>query len=1034
MANRWTPEQQEAINIENTNVIVSAGAGSGKTAVLSERVLRKIKDGTSINRLLILTFTKAAAKEMKERIRKKLKDEKYDEQVKLIDSSYITTFDSYSLSIVKKYYTYLHVDKNIKITDEALIDIRKKDILDKILDNKYKEGSESFSNLIYNFALKDDKDLKRLILTINKKLDLKYDKKEYLENYEKTYYSEEQINKTIEEFLNILENKVLQIKDLKQSLESNLEGKTLEKFRIEFSKMEEDFSYDNTLNFLNNFSMPRKTKDYTEEMTSIKDEIKSLIDDLKKLCIYEKIEDMKQSILNSRENTLEIVDILLKLHNEFEIVKQKEGLYDFNDISHLAIKLVKENETIREEIKNSFDEILIDEYQDTNDIQELFISQIQNNNVYMVGDIKQSIYRFRNANPYLFKTKYDNYSKNIGGKKIDLIKNFRSRDEVLNNINLIFNYIMDDDIGGANYIQDHQMVFGNMTYKNEGNTNQDYNMKVLTYEQDDTFKNIVKEAFIIASDIKNKIENKYQIFDKDKKILRNAEYSDFVILLDVKKNFTLYKQIFEYLNIPLLMYSDTDLTLSDDLFVLKNLIKLILLVHDNNYTEEFKYNYVSLARSFLFNYSDNDIFTTCINNNFKEDEIINKCKKISTTIDYLPLTQIFENILEEFNYLEKILTTKNIIDKEKRVEYITNLLNDLSDKNYNLYDLSYYLEQVIELGYNIKYKPYQSSVNSVKIMSIHTSKGLEFPICYLAGTENKFNTRDITEKISFDNNYGILLPEISEEVLPTIRTMLYKIKARREDISERIRLLYVLVTRAKEQFIIVMPEKEKETYLENKVSIVKRDKYISFNSILESIKPLLSEYTEKQENIKYTDEYLYQSNIKELEKDTEEKITLEEISFDNNQIEETHYSKNSINLIDKETRKVMDIGTEVHQILEEIDFNKPNLDELVPDKFIRNKIDKFIQSDIIKNNLNSTFYKEYEFIFTKENEIKRGIIDLLIENDKEMIIIDYKLNNVLDEAYTKQLNGYKEYISTITTKPIKVYLYSIIGEKFEEVI
>lgn len=1034
MANRWTPEQQEAINIENTNVIVSAGAGSGKTAVLSERVLRKIKDGTSINRLLILTFTKAAAKEMKERIRKKLKDEKYDEQVKLIDSSYITTFDSYSLSIVKKYYTYLHVDKNIKITDEALIDIRKKDILDKILDNKYKEGSESFSNLIYNFALKDDKDLKRLILTINKKLDLKYDKKEYLENYEKTYYSEEQINKTIEEFLNILENKVLQIKDLKQRLESNLEGKTLEKFRIEFSKMEEDFSYDNTLNFLNNFSMPRKTKDYTEEMTSIKDEIKSLIDDLKKLCIYEKIEDMKQSILNSRENTLEIVDILLKLHNEFEIVKQKEGLYDFNDISHLAIKLVKENETIREEIKNSFDEILIDEYQDTNDIQELFISQIQNNNVYMVGDIKQSIYRFRNANPYLFKTKYDNYSKNIGGKKIDLIKNFRSRDEVLNNINLIFNYIMDDDIGGANYIQDHQMVFGNMTYKNEGNTNQDYNMKVLTYEQDDTFKNIVKEAFIIASDIKNKIENKYQIFDKDKKILRNAEYSDFVILLDVKKNFTLYKQIFEYLNIPLLMYSDTDLTLSDDLFVLKNLIKLILLVHDNNYTEEFKYNYVSLARSFLFNYSDNDIFTTCINNNFKEDEIINKCKKISTTIDYLPLTQIFENILEEFNYLEKILTTKNIIDKEKRVEYITNLLNDLSDKNYNLYDLSYYLEQVIELGYNIKYKPYQSSVNSVKIMSIHTSKGLEFPICYLAGTENKFNTRDITEKISFDNNYGILLPEISEEVLPTIRTMLYKIKARREDISERIRLLYVLVTRAKEQFIIVMPEKEKETYLENKVSIVKRDKYISFNSILESIKPLLSEYTEKQENIKYTDEYLYQSNIKELEKDTEEKITLEEISFDNNQIEETHYSKNSINLIDKETRKVMDIGTEVHQILEEIDFNKPNLDELVPDKFIRNKIDKFIQSDIIKNNLNSTFYKEYEFIFTKENEIKRGIIDLLIENDKEMIIIDYKLNNVLDEAYTKQLNGYKEYISTITTKPIKVYLYSIIGEKFEEVI
>ena len=1034
MANRWTEEQLEAINTEGNNVIVSAGAGSGKTAVLTERVLRKVKDGIPVNKLLILTFTKAASEEMRTRIRKTLKKEGFLDQVNLIDSSYITTFDSYSLSLVKKYHTYLNVSSNIKITDQTIIDIKKKEILEKVMEQKYKENSTRFEDLIVHFALKNDNDLKNMIMSINNKLDLRYDKKEYLKNYEENYYTDKEIDKTIDEYLKLIENKKNTIKDILDDIRGELEGETLEKFEYEIKKIVNKTTYEDLKEALEVFKMPRKNKEYTEKATVLKDYIKSIITDLKDLCIYESTISMKEKILNSKDDTLEIIDIILRLDEEYNKIKYKEEMFDFTDISHLAIKLVKENKEIRDEISNSFQEILIDEYQDTSDTQEMFINEIANHNVYMVGDIKQSIYRFRNANPYIFKEKYDTYSRdNTKGIKIDLIKNFRSREEVLNNINLIFSRIMDDEIGGANYIKEHQMVFGNKTYIEEGKTNQNYDMTLLNYEVDERFKKTVQEAFIIGYDIKNKIENKIQIFDKDEKVLRDIEYKDCAILLDVKKNFTLYKQIFEYLDIPLLLYSDTDLTLSDDLYVLKNLIKLIILVKENNYNTEFKYVFTSISRSFLFNYDDEYIYSVFEDNSFKNDEIVKKALNIIDKINYLPLENLFTTILEEYDYENKLLSTKDIIDKEKRIEYIMNLFKDFSLKGYTLYDLSYYLEEVTENNYSIKYKPYQDSTNSVKIMSIHASKGLEFPICYFAEFENRFNQLDLKQKITYDNDYGILLPEVDEESIPTIRMKLYKIKSRREDISERIRLFYVALTRAKEKMIMVLPKKEDESIETSIVSNVIRDKYISFDSIMESIRFILEEYTENIEGINYTNEYLYKRINEEIEINDATKFIVENLVFNQEEKEESHFSKSSVTLIDKETKEKMEIGTKVHQILEEIDFKNPEIENLDIDNFLKNKISKFINSEIIKENINSKFYKEYEFIDDSEEETKRGIIDLLIENDKEMIIIDYKLSNILDDAYKNQLNGYKDEISKVTNKPIKIYLYSIIGESFEEI-
>ena len=548
---------------------------------------------------------------MKDRIRRALKKEGFNEQLKLLDSAYITTFDSFSLSVVKKYHINLGINKDIKVTDAALINIRKKEILDSIFEKKYQESSENFQKLIEHFALKDDKELKEMILSISNKLDLRYDKFEYLQNYDNLYYSVNAISSSVDAYLSLIKKDLSILRELVQEISEHLDSKDLEKIYLKTDSILNSKDYDEIKNSLLDCKLPPKNNNYDEEAVILKESIKGVLDDLKALCTYTDIEEMKKDLLATKSDTLEVLDIILKLQTIFKEVKEKEQLYDFNDISHLAIKLVLEHPDVREEIKNSFQEILIDEYQDTSDTQEMFISQISNNNVYMVGDIKQSIYRFRNANPYIFKEKYDSYNQDpTKGRKIDLNKNFRSRFEVLDNINLLFSYIMDDEIGGADYKKEHKMVFGNTTYINEGKTEQNYNMVLKTYEAGDDFKNIVKEAFIIGNDIKNKIDNHYQIFDKDEKILKDASYNDFAILLDVKKNFDLYKQIFEYLDIPLTLYRDEDLTASTDLNIIRNLLKLVLLVHDDTYDTEFKYVYTSIARSFLFNIDDAYIFDT----------------------------------------------------------------------------------------------------------------------------------------------------------------------------------------------------------------------------------------------------------------------------------------------------------------------------------------------------------------------------------------------------------------------------------------
>ena len=1028
----WTEAQEQAITKSGTNIIVSAGAGSGKTAVLTERAKRKVLSGIKVNELLVLTFTNAAAAEMKDRIREAIKSQpELQEELNNIDSAYITTFDAFNLAIVKKYHTRLNISNNVGISDEIVIDLKKKEILDKIFDDNYLSPKEDFLKLIQDFCLKDDQELKNYILNAYKKIELKYDKTNFLNNYFNEF-NDKKIDLFIEEYINLIRDKQQGVLSKLNDLYNYFDSEYVDKLQLELSKFIDSITYNDFLNSMD-YKLPNAPNGSDEIGKEIKKQISEELKDIRENYLtYSSIEEIKEEIESTYSNIKVIIDILIKLDKEIEEYKYTNELFNFNDISRMSILLLENNEDIRNELKYSFKEIMIDEYQDTSDTQEKFISLISNNNVYMVGDIKQSIYRFRNANPNIFKNKYDMYSKGENGLKIDLLHNYRSRREVLQDIDTLFDYTMDLTIGGADYQKSHRMVFGNSIYETKGKTNQDYHMDVITYNEEDLNKisKSEEEAFIIGNDIINKMNNHYKIFDKKKKELRECTYNDFVILLSKSTDFDLYKKIFEYLHIPLTVLKEENLNKDNDILIIKNLLKLIIKIKDNNFDNEFKYCFISLSRSFLYRISDEEIYDIFIKNRYEETNLYKDCLTLAEEIDLINPKAFFRKVLEVTNYDIKLLTITNIKSNRVRCEYIYNLIENYEITGGTTRDFINYLDQIFEEDYDLKFKVLGETSNSCMIQTIHGSKGLEYPICYFAGFSYRFNQRELTEKILFDNKYGLVLQYVNEYYKDTIIKKLLKNQSKIEDIGERIRLLYVALTRAKEKLIIVIPEQQEPKEVFDVIPVYERSNYNSFLSIIKSIYSNIIPYIKKTDVIG-TKDYEYGVEKKKIER-INNNLEVNEINIETHEIEEKHYSKEKLHLTTKEEKEVMEFGTKVHEYLEELNFSNPNLD-LIKEHNIREKIKSFLESDLMKERLNNKMYKEYEFIYEEDNTKSHGIIDLLVDDKDKYIIIDYKLKSIDDELYDKQLNGYRKYIKEKTNKETYCYLYSIIDEKYREI-
>lgn len=1007
MAN--TKEQQWAIDAEGSNIIVSAGAGSGKTAVLTQRVIRKIMSGVDVSKLLVLTFTNEAASEMKNRIRDAIIKNNLTKQLNLLDGAYITTFDSYALSVVKKYAYKLNISKNIGITDSNIITIYKYKVIDKIFDEMY--GEEDFDNLINDFCLKDDTSLKKDIIKLSEKLDLQLDKEKYIKDYFLHYDNEEFIGKMINDYMHLIRNKVIQLKDIYEEFTSYCSDSLIKKIDEYFNGLFNAVEYDEYVLFMSKSSVRFTSVD--ENGLVLKEELKKKIEEIKKLLRFKDKNELTLGIEKTRRNIQVILNIISKMDNEVAKYKDKTGSYEFNDIAHMALGIVQNNLEIREEIKNYFNEIMVDEYQDTSNIQEEFVSLISNNNVYMVGDVKQSIYRFRNANPYIFQDKYNRYSKHDGGIKIDLLKNFRSRNETLFNINEIFNLIMDDEIGNADYLDSHNMVYGNTAYDLE-NPGHDNNIEIYNYDNEinTMYTREEKEIFIISEDIREKIKNKYQVFDKKSNHLRDIKYSDICIITDRNKYLDKYKKILEYEEIPSVIYMDHELTNDNVVLIIKNLISLVDYVNKGIIDDKFRYLFVSVARSFIFTYSDDMIYQIDKNKRYYQDEIIKKCKLINLNN---PLEDIINEIFMVFNIYEKLTTLSEIDEYLIRIDNILDIASNLSGLGYNLEEFINYIEDVLNKGLTIKYSTNTSIDNAVKIMNIHKSKGLEFSLCYFTGMHNEFTIKEINDKILVSDKGGIILPYINEngDISQNILKDLYVDNFFKEEISEKIRLFYVALTRCREKMIIVTSlDKEKNGY-GRLVPVNMRLKYRSFLDILNSIDIIDKYVVNKEAN--YTHDYDI-IKLKEITKHTDgEVIDKKEIKINYEVGENKHFSKES-DILDIDSVKAMKYGTLIHEELEYADFDKKN------NKYLE-KLFNVISSDYIN------VYREYEFSYQENNIVYNGVIDLMLEYDDYINIIDYKLKNIMDEKYNLQLRGYKKYIESISNKVVNIYLYSLIEDK-----
>lgn len=1045
----WSDEQWQAIHISGNNVLVNAGAGSGKTAVLTERIIEILKKGVSLENLVVLTFTKAAATEMKERVRNKLISEvknnpNLQKELDYIDQAAIQTFDSFALSIVRKYHYLINVEKSINIGDKTILSLRRKEIINQVFDKYYEDENESFLKLVSLFTIKNDKQLQEYIYKIDCQLDLLIEKRKFLNNYIEKFYNKDFINRNINKLKDLIQENIKIIKTRLNRIQERVSDEKLVNFANSLLENMTDllaartiFGYSEHINYTHP-RLPSKCDEEEKAFVAYEnDQIKELVKQIKIYLEYSTEEQYFNEIISTKEYAKVIIEILLEVDTLYNEFKKAVNSYDFLDIAKFAIQIFKENEEIRNNYKDSLYEILIDEYQDTSDVQESLINLISNNNVYMVGDIKQSIYRFRNANPEIFKTKYELYKNGESGIAIDLSKNFRSREEVLNNINLVFSQIMSPRLGGVDYMDNHSLIFGNYKYNNN-KANSNYDLSLLTYDIEGLdLKQSEIEAYIIANDIASKIKNKYQIFDKDSDQIRDCKFSDFTILTSDKTKYDLYKKIFEKLKIPLAIHKDESFVRSNEIYVIKNILRAIYYL--NNYykhRDDFKDAVVSILRSFLIEADDEDISYLFTQEFIEQLKLVfpgvyHNLYKLMHEAQKSTLSEILREIYQVFGIYESIYKLGHVEEIENKLNYLIDKFKQLDLIGYTLYDAINYLDSIMKEKLDIEFStPLPIGEDVVNMMTIHKSKGLEFPICYFPELNSKFNFREVKDRLSFDGELGFIIPVFDEGIKDTFYKHLVKQKGLEADISEKIRLFYVALTRAKEQIILVSQNLDDlANHNTEIVAFEDRLKYRSFYEIINSIQPSLEQY-QRSVPVKVIDGDEVKASLDKYITDDIADINLFTVEVRKKDLEIVRPSGQTKKLLTKEVVKNMEYGTIVHEYLEFIDYqanisdqlNKINLSE-----FIKKKILSFYELDFFKKEI-LNIYHEHQFKYYKDGYEINGIIDMIIEYENKLIIIDFKLSDLENVEYQKQLSIYVDYLNTISNKDVEAYLYSIMQE------
>ncbi len=870
----WTKEQKQAINEKNSNILVAAAAGSGKTAVLVERIIKKVvEEGIDIDKLLVVTFTNAAASEMRERvldaIYKKIdenpNDEKLLRQITLLNKASICTIDSFCLEVVRNnFYELDNLSPNFRIADTTEIELLKQEVIEDIFEKKYNEENEDFTSLVHTYtSYRDDTPLKDLILKIY--------------NYiQSNPFPEKWLNEKIEMF-NIGENldkdfsvtqwgKIL-LEEVNDELIDGISSlKVAEKLLYKNSNLEgylrivtHDIDMLNTLkNTLNNWDKAYEINSMLEfipwrgkridslekdEAKSIRDTVKENLKSLNNIFVCDS-KTANQDIFDMYSILVKLKNIILEFEEEFSKRKREKNIVDFHDIEHFALKiLIKEKNgefipsDIAKKYQEKYEEIAIDEYQDSNLVQEYILNSVSiKNNIFMVGDVKQSIYKFRQAMPELFISKYKKYKikeekSNKDDLKIQLFKNFRSRENILYFTNLIFQDIMSDYLGDIEYNEDEYLNLGADYPKGENDLNTEIDVIDLKedeeeivleeIEDEDRIENVELEARFVANKIKELIESKFQVWDRREEKYRDISYKDVVILLrSTSLTAPVYEQ--ELLNLEIPVFSDSSQEYLDSIEI--QTIMSLLKIIDNPMQD---IPLVCVLRSYIGKFTDNELvkirltdsydnFYTCMQKaildvdkklNEKIQEFFDTLDKWRKEKEYLSLDEFIWKIYSDTGYYNYVGLMPNGNLRQANLKMLFQKAKEYESANFKgLYNFINFIDKLkLSSGDMGSAKLISENDDVVRIMSIHKSKGLEFPVVFLSNTGKQFNLNDLKEDVLLHQEMGIGAKYIDYDKqikYNTLSKLAVGNKILLETLSEEMRVLYVALTRAKEKLFM----------------------------------------------------------------------------------------------------------------------------------------------------------------------------------------------------------------------------------------
>ncbi|KUO53137.1 MAG: hypothetical protein APF76_03600 [Desulfitibacter sp. BRH_c19] len=894
-----TIQQQGVIEARGCNLLVSAGAGAGKTHTLVERIIQLVSNEqelVDLDRLLVVTFTNAAAAEIRQRvgesvaaqIRSGNRSKHLRRQVRLLNKSSISTIHSFCLNVIRQHFHKLDLDPTFRIADELESDILRTEVVEKLLDRYYDNGDLDFLDLLESYGgQREDTPLQKMILQIhNFSASTPWPERwldgvacgfcdeniQSVDDYPWIDYLKEEISLELQRVRGVLE-RALKIANqangptpLAENLEDDMSlvDDLLLNCKGKWNVLEDGF---HSLTFTRLKSCKGITfdEDLKKRIQDLRDEAKKSLKKIEAQYFYRTEAEFLEDMHSAAPLIEKLVELVKSFNEDYKRVKLGKGLLDFGDLEHYCLELLSEHvggeikpSEVAMELREKFMYVLVDEYQDINEVQETILQLVckqaqQGPNFLMVGDAKQSIYRFRLAEPSLFQDKQQSFSTIEGSKnrKIDLTKNFRSRDSVINGVNFLFRQIMTSLVGEIEYNIEAELVCGAVYPEADQNCDRSIELLLIDRAEGTALDNISEElnaddrdeasdqndeeeelevsqmeARTIVRRIEGFVNEAYPIYDKRLKGYRPLEYRDVVILLRATRGWSnSFLEEFRKRDIP--AYAE----LSSGYFeaVEVNTIMSLLRVIDNPRQDiplaaVLRSSIVGLTADELatmrLNKKDGDFFEAVIEASKGEDSLGNKSKLI---VDMLgrwrtmarrgSLSGLLWNIYGETGYFDFVGGLQGGQQRQANLRSLYDRARQYENLNFRgLSRFLHFIETFLEKGKDLgEARSMGEKENVVRIMSIHKSKGLEFPVVFVAGLGKQFNMMDLNKDILIHKKLG-LGPELVDSKLrvktSTLAKLAIKNKIHRESLAEEMRILYVALTRAKEKLILVGSVKE----------------------------------------------------------------------------------------------------------------------------------------------------------------------------------------------------------------------------------